>query len=155
MNRRRVCLSVLHVFFWRPNLSATEISSRIFALPSPSIVDNVFHQPQGLRTIYFILSLSLQELFMIVCLLWFSLMTREGEIGMKSSALGGSRRSEGFLYPLYCRRTLSDALSHVARKSRDLRFPSLTASRSLDNFPCDIPWLVYSSLRISLIGSMT
>jgi hypothetical protein len=28
---------------------------------------------------------------MIVCLVWFSLMTREGEIGMKSSAPGDSR----------------------------------------------------------------
>jgi hypothetical protein len=38
---------------------------------------------------------------MIVCLAWFSLMAREGEIGMKSSALGDSRGAEHFLYPLY------------------------------------------------------
>jgi hypothetical protein len=30
------------------------------------------------------------EIFMMVCLVWFSLMTREGEIGMKSSAPGDS-----------------------------------------------------------------
>jgi hypothetical protein len=101
MNRRRVCSSVLHVFVWRPNLSAREISSRIFAPPSPSIVDDVFHKPQGLRTIYFILWLSLREFFMIVCLVWFFLMTREGEIGMKSSAPGDSRGAGDFFYPLH------------------------------------------------------
>jgi hypothetical protein len=74
-----------------PNLLARAISSRIFAPPSPSIVGNVFHKPQGLRTIYFILSLSLQEFFMIVCLVWFSPMTREGEIGKESSAPGDGR----------------------------------------------------------------
>jgi hypothetical protein len=58
MNRRRVCSSVLHVFFWCPNLSATEISSRIFAPLSPPIIDNVFHKPQGFRMIYFIFWLS-------------------------------------------------------------------------------------------------
>jgi hypothetical protein len=31
--------------FSRPNLSAREILSQIFAPPSPSIVDNVFHKP--------------------------------------------------------------------------------------------------------------
>jgi hypothetical protein len=35
--------------------------------------------------------ISLREFFMIVCLVWFSLMIREGEIGMKSSAPGDSR----------------------------------------------------------------
>jgi hypothetical protein len=38
---------------------------------------------------------------MRVCLVWFFLMTREGEIGMKSSAPGDSRRAGDFLYPLY------------------------------------------------------
>jgi hypothetical protein len=38
---------------------------------------------------------------MIVCLVWFSLMTREGEIGMKSSVPGDSRGAADFLYRLY------------------------------------------------------
>jgi hypothetical protein len=91
MNRRRVWSSVLHVFFWRSNLSAREISSRIFVPTSLSIVDDVFHKPQGSKTIYFILRLSQRAFFMIVCLVWFSLMTREGKIGMKSSAPEDSR----------------------------------------------------------------
>jgi hypothetical protein len=103
MNRRRVCSSVLHVFFWHPNLSSREIPSQIFTPPSPSIVDNVFHKPQGLRTIDFILWLSLREFCMNVCLVWFSLMTRESEIGMKLSAPGDSRgrRLSLPLYPGY------------------------------------------------------
>jgi hypothetical protein len=63
MSLRRVWSSVLHVLFWRPILSAREVSSRIFAPPSPFIVNNLFHKPQGLRTIYFILPLSLREFF--------------------------------------------------------------------------------------------
>jgi hypothetical protein len=126
MNRRRVCSSVLHVFFQRPNLSAKEIPSRIFAPPSPSIVDNVFHKSQGLRTIYFILWLSLREFFMIVCLVWFSLMTREDEIGMKSSAPGDSREAGDFLYPLY--RHLVDP-GHDLRDGAMAIFP--TSSRFL------------------------
>jgi hypothetical protein len=85
---------------WRLNLSARKILSRIFAPPSPSIVNNVFHKPQGLRMIYFILSLSLREFVMIVYLVWFSLMTRKGEIGMKSSAPGDSR-VQGTFFTLY------------------------------------------------------
>jgi hypothetical protein len=38
---------------------------------------------------------------MIVCLVWFSLMTRKGEIGMKSSALGDSKGAGDFLYHVY------------------------------------------------------
>jgi hypothetical protein len=99
MNHCGLYSSVLHRFFWRPNLSAREISSRIFASPSPSIVDNVFHKPQGLGMIYFIWSLSLRECFMIVCLVWFPWMTREYEIGMKSSAPGDSRGPGTFFNP--------------------------------------------------------
>jgi hypothetical protein len=36
---------------------------------------------------------------MIVCLVWFSLMTREGEIGMKSSVPGDSRGRGTFFTP--------------------------------------------------------
>jgi hypothetical protein len=43
---------------------------------------------------------------MIVCLVWFSLMTRKGEIGMKSSAPGDSRGAGDFLYPLYAIRSM-------------------------------------------------
>jgi hypothetical protein len=44
--------------------------------------------------------LSLRKFFMIICLVWFSLMPREGEIDMKSSAPGESRGAGDFLYPL-------------------------------------------------------
>jgi hypothetical protein len=37
--------------------------------------------------------------FMTVCRLWFSLMTQEGEIGIKSSAPGDNRGTGDFLYP--------------------------------------------------------
>jgi hypothetical protein len=38
-------------------------------------------------------------IFMMVCLVWFSLMAREGEIGMKSSAPGDSAGPETFFAP--------------------------------------------------------
>jgi hypothetical protein len=37
--------------------------------------------------------------FMIVCLVWFSLMTQEAEIIVKSSARGDSREARDFLLP--------------------------------------------------------
>jgi hypothetical protein len=36
---------------------------------------------------------------MIICLVWFSLMIREGEIGMKSSAPGDTRGPGTFFTP--------------------------------------------------------
>jgi hypothetical protein len=46
---------------------------------------------------------------MIVCLVWLSLMTRGGEIGMKSSAPGGSRGPGTFFTPSI-RGTLAEIL---------------------------------------------
>jgi hypothetical protein len=103
------------------------------------IIDNVFHKPQGLRTIYFILWLFLCEFFMIVCLVWFSLMTQESEIGMKSSAPGDSRRPGTFFTACtWCSSEYSaDGFERMTLRSRlpRSRQHSKTTSRKQRDLP--------------------